>query len=733
MKRKKSRQALLVLINVFLIAVVVLAAVIYSKSVREKQMEQNRNTFCLTIESMKQVSLNYLKMEQRFAENWASYIESQDMTMDEALDFVKKVNTQSDRFVHIVDMDTLEARSTHPKDGDDSVSCYQFFKKENNGTDRLFMKNMKDMFETSGDGIHVLGRYGVSEIQTMVVSVGTRLTLKTDDGKKDYLMLRVIPVESVKQMWVFPLDYNSAEVGVIMNTGSYVIQSNAMKSQSFLEFIRGYNFKDNYNKVEELEEQLQSSDRGLLEYKNSKGEDSYWYYSEFDQNSGLCILGYIPVKELDNASVNWTIVFITSGALLLILLIDVFYILAINRSLKKAAEQAKQANRAKTQFLSSMSHDIRTPMNAVIGMSELAQKHITDAAYVDNCLGKISLAGKHLVTLINDILDISKIESGKIALNPGVFSIEELIAVITNIVRPQIEEKQLDFQVDTETLPYKYLVADELRLNQIYVNILTNAVKYTDAGGRIVVKVWEETLSEDERRIRLFYQVADTGIGMTEDFQKDMYDLFSRMEDSRTGKVQGTGLGLAIAKQMVDMMDGTIQCESKPGKGTTFTISVDVTAAGQTGHKETGLTMLSGGLHIPENDTPEGLRVLVAEDNDLNWEVIHELLLEEGVDSERAENGQICVERMENAGPGTFDMILMDIQMPVMNGRQAAEQIRKSEKEHVRDIPIYAMTADAFAEDIQACLLVGMNGHIAKPIEIRKVREILLQVKYNRK
>lgn len=318
---------------------------------------------------------------------------------------------------------------------------------------------------------------------------------------------------------------------------------------------------------------------------------------------------------------NWPIVWLICGTVLLLAVVDGIYILSINRRLRATVKVAEEASAAKTQFLSSMSHDIRTPLNAVLGMTELAKKRANEPQYVEECLNKISVSGAHLLTLINDILEISKVESGEVALNPVAFSVEELVSSMEGIIRSQATGHGLNFEVEIGPLLKPYLLGDKLRLSQIYLNLLTNAVKYTNPGGTVRLEVREEP-GETGETADLICVVKDNGIGMSGEFQKTMYDSFSRASDSRIDKIQGTGLGLAIAKRMTEQMDGTIECVSQLG-----------------------------------------------EDNDLNWEIIQAMLEEQGIQCDRAENGQLCIDALTAQPPKTYAMVLMDIQMPMLNGR----------------------------------------------------------------
>lgn len=714
MKRKlrgnrHAGKIVLILCNSALVLAVVAFVVHYTAGVRTDQESMARDSFCNTVETMKQLSVRYLDSEQRIAEDWAAYIEHENMDIDEALAYLCAASSSQERYAHLVDMDTLEARSSYLRSDGDSVSAYQRFAEPTWNSGQSMIETMRLMFsgETS-----VLGRYKIIESQMTVVSVGTRVTLRTaDGGQKPYLLLRVIPIESIRKLWIFPLNYPDAEIGLIRTNCDYVIPSNAMRSENFLEFIRAYNYADDYNGVDALLPLLQNTDSGLLAYNNSRGEMCYWYYSALDGYSGQLILGYVPQKTLAASDTGVPASLIIGALMLALMLIDGTYILNINRRLRVSVKLAEQASEAKTQFLSTMSHDIRTPLNAVLGMTKLAQDHIADRPYVENCLKKISVSGGHLLTLINDILELSRVESGKTVLSPAPFAVEELVGRLDSITRTQAEERGQHFTVQLHDLITPYLVGDKLRLSQIYLNLLNNAVKYTRPGGHIRLEM-RETPTEDGL-VSLVCVIADDGIGMSPEFQATMYDSFSRAKDGRIDKTQGTGLGLAIVQRMVDMMEGTILCKSEPGKGTTFTVRIPLQT---TDHADRPAAQTA-----ESDDDLQGTRLLVAEDNDLNWEIISALLDEHGILCDRAENGRVCVRMLEDAPPDTYALVLMDVQMPELNGRDAAREIRKSARQDLREIPIAAMTADAFAEDMQACLDAGMDMHLSKPVEIDKV------------
>ncbi len=591
---------------------------------------------------------------------------------------------------------------------------------------------------------------------------------------------------------------------------------------------------------------------GKTIYVRYNGEGYYVSYYLLD--TGLSTRSAVALYMLPSYTVSTgtrefmgSIIGSTALIALAVIAIILFIIFTNNYRVRKqllsAADAERDANQAKTRFLSAMSHDIRTPMNAIIGMTTLAGKRLDETEYVKSCLNKISLASSHLLTLINDILDITKVESGKMSLNPISFSLTDTVSNLINVIRPLVKEKLHDFEFRVHNMRIENVYADQLRINQIFINLLSNAVKYTPEGGKIVVDLKEEPLDDNPDVVRLTYTVQDNGVGMSEEFQKTMYRSFTREEQTELHRIQGSGLGLTICKQMVDLMGGKIECESQVGMGTTFTVTLDLLMADNDMEHMTFVptevllvdddpafllaatdTLLQLGL-LPDcvesgeeairtveerrkedNDYPliivdwqmpnmngletireirrrvgeevsiivvsaydieeiqeqaqnagingfiskpffrstvynalkglleeregskkeethednplRGLRILVAEDNELNWEIAKDILSMYGVITVRAENGQACLDIMENTEDGDYDLILMDIQMPLLNGYQTTQALRASEREYLRTIPIIAMTADAFSEDIQRCKEVGMNAHIAKPINV---------------
>ena len=387
------------------------------------------------------------------------------------------------------------------------------------------------------------------------------------------------------------------------------------------------------------------------------------------------------------------------------------------RLLEDALAQAERANAAKSTFLSNMSHDIRTPMNAIIGFTALAAKHIDQKERVEEYLKKIMSSGNHLLSLINDILDMSRIESGKIVLEEKPCNISDFLLELKNILKADITAKNLTFHVDATSVVNQNIFCDRLRLNQVFLNLLGNAIKFTEPGGTISTWIVERPGQTPEYAGYEIY-VEDTGIGMSQEFQKHIFEPFERERTSTISKIQGTGLGMSITKKIVDLMNGTIEVDSRQGEGTRFKVCLSFRlqniASRESERKKPR-------KHVEKRTYNQ--RILLVEDNELNQEIALELLSEVGFDIETAENGKVAVEMVEQSLPGYYELILMDVQMPVMNGYDAAVAIRNLKDKALASIPILAMTANAFEEDKQMALTCGMNGHIAKPIDVGKLLE----------
>ena len=843
------KKIIVIIVNAIIIAAMLIFVVLYSRFESTDSYRRQVDHFEDTMITMENVTENYLEGEQQICDVWARYINSENMTMEEAAQFIRASHVLENASAHLISLDTLTGLSTRPKQGteDDCAVSYK----------QIALLEDVDWINEIGKSINITRAYTNPMNGEQSLAFCNRIMLyEPESGSSEAaVLLRVIPISELEQKWVFPqTELVNAELSMIDANGDYILKGYSFKNSSFFEFYKSYNPTDPESSSK-LFDRITSS-TGSVPVLNSRGQECVLAFTPLSATSGWTLLGLVPAKDLHVDTENWLLVGVVSAGLLILFLFDLYYMLYLNRRFQAAAREAESANKAKTDFLSTMSHDIRTPMNAIIGLTTIAEKNLGDVESTRESLRKISLASNHLLTLINDILDISKVESGKLKLSPLTFSIVETVENLVNISQPMIKEKNIQFSFHINQMEKEYLYTDQLRLNQIYINILSNAIKYTEPGGQVSVDMQEEK-SAIPGCIRLSYRVADTGIGMSPEFMATMYQPFSRQTDSRVNSIQGTGLGLAITKQMVDLLGGTIECQSERGKGTTFTVVLDIpladrqrdemmldpidvlivddneillqTAAdtlaslgatvetAQSGAEALGMIEhrhLSGrdyGVVIvdwkmpemdgieavrrirsevdtkipillisaydwsdiedkareagangfvskplfrstlydkindllgkesssqePEDDYSDlqGLHILVAEDNDINWEIISAMLAMFGISTDRAENGRVCVDMMRTAAEGSYELIFMDVQMPEMNGLDATRAIRRLENNWAASIPIVAMTADAFSENVTECLNAGMNGHIAKPVDIKLVIKEIRRIKEGRK
>ena len=402
------------------------------------------------------------------------------------------------------------------------------------------------------------------------------------------------------------------------------------------------------------------------------------------------------------------------GAVLVIVWIIVYLLIKA----RKAQIQAEKANAAKSDFLFNMSHDIRTPMNALLGYSELMKRELTDPKLLDY-QEKMEQSGNLLLSIINNVLDMARIESGKVELDEDYVKIRDIYQGIYKIFQAEAEKKGIHLKMEYD-VKHEHVICDETKNREIFLNLISNAVKYTASGGRVTIRITELDCDRKDY-VRIRTQVIDTGIGMSEEFLPSLFEAFARERNTTDGKIAGTGLGMPIIKKYIDMMYGTIEVESKQGEGSKFTVTLEYRIADKSYYER----VTEKSSDMDETDRISGKYILLAEDNDLNAEIAEFILEDMGLMVDRVEDGVQCVSRIEQSPAGTYDLILMDIQMPNMDGYKATEVIRDLSDKNKANIPIIAMTANAFEEDRKKALAKGMNGHIAKPVDIEKMREIL--------
>ena len=568
-----------------------------------------------------------------------------------------------------------------------------------------------------------------------------------DDNQKDITIIYYGTMQNMKRLNKY---FNCSAYN---NENSvYVLDEDGMKlfNSSTVELVHGYNIysvlkqmkyyhNQDFNKtLKQLEETGSAYSSAVLD-----GVEYYYAIANLDY-AEWTILFMVPASCVAVNTVRLTktvMVIVLSFAMIMAIVLVAVVSTMIhiqqkkvldlerenNHKLAEALDMAREANRSKSTFLANMSHDIRTPMNAIIGITALIEHDVDNAAKVKEYAKKIEVSSQHLLGLINDVLDMSKIESGKTTLNFVDFSISEMLRRIEILFRPQTDAKNQTLLITKEHIHHEWLNGDSVRLMQVFNNLMSNAIKYTQEGGKIQFFA-EECQTNSSVYAKFRFIVKDNGIGMSEEFQDKIFDSFTREENSVINKIQGTGLGMAISKNLIQAMGGTIEVKSEKGKGSCFEVIVDFKIAE---NKE---------VYQPEQIEDEkqdetilnGMCFLCAEDNELNAEILKELLDIEGAKCQICENGEKVVEAFEKSQPGEYDMILMDIQMPVMNGYEATKAIRNSKHPMAKTIPIIAMTANAFSEDIQQSLSAGMNAHVSKPVEMKVLGKAIQNIKAGR-
>ena len=702
---------------------------------------------------------------------------------------------------------------------------------------------------------------GIDTAGNEVVLFGVDAAYPMLNGDRSTGLIAAVPLEYITDFLFLKEEGQLMYYHIIRPDGSFVIQNPNTELWNFFEQLQkqsdsAVNESSAENPVEKFSAALKKHEEytAILEV-NGEERQIYGISLPYSEWYLVSVMPYtILDKAINNLGSQRIFMTLLSCASVLIILTVIFLrYFSITRSqmneLEKARQAALEANKAKSEFLANMSHDIRTPMNAIVGMTAIAAAHIDDRKQVENCLRKITLSSKHLLGLINDVLDMSKIESGKLTLTTEQISLKEVVEGIVNIMQPQVKTKKQTFDIHVENILTENVWCDGVRLNQVLLNLLSNATKYTPEGGTIHLSLFEENSPKGERYVRIYIKVKDNGIGMSPDFLKRIYESYSRADGARIHKTEGAGLGMAITKYIVDAMEGTIDIQSEPDKGTEFLLTFDFekadamnmdmvlpswnmlvvdddellcrtamdalksigikaewTLSGEKAielvnehHKrredyqiilldwklpgmngiqvakeirhnlgdEVPILLISAydwsefeseareagisgfiskplfkstlyyalrqymgietenGQTLNPNIDLSGRRILIAEDNEINWEVANELLSDLGVELDWAEDGQICLDKFQKSPEGYYDAVLMDIRMPHMTGYEATKMIRGLNHPDALSIPIIAMSADAFSDDIQHCLECGMNGHIAKPIDIMEVSRLL--------
>ncbi len=720
-KRISHRRFYVVLILAIALVCLLVSWLISAAAVITSGFTKNMNTMYLR-EMTNLTQANFksgLSMRYSGLKAVAESVNDEDMASIEAMErFVADAEQNNDfEFMAFVDKDGFyySRDGKHP-----AASKLSFLAKLLNGEDELISYN-----ETFSDNnMIVLGtqispiHFGDSDMIAIIAgftadSIGQHLFLSSYDGQTN--------------------------ASIVTRDGSFIVYntffSNLPQGSNIISKFREYAEFDKGFSIEQIENDFRNGNSGMVIFK-ADGTHMCMYYSPIEGTEWYMLME-VPYEIVDemtgelSSSLNRNAITMMASVMLLILIIFFIYLMnlrahskqleAARKSAEKAQKAAEQASLAKSEFLSRMSHEIRTPMNGIIGMTEIARQNTDNSQKVDDCLKKVSLSSKHLMLLINDVLDMSKIESGKIQLKNELFNLRLFLENIESIYSIQAEEKEIDFKISLFGSIDEFIEGDSLRLNQILTNLLSNAFKFTPKGGRIVLGVSE--LKHEENLILLRFSVKDTGIGIKEENLEKIFEAFEQENAEITHKFGGTGLGLSIVRRFSELMGGCVTVHSEYGKGSEFEVELPFTVT-ENSHMIDWKIEKSVNKMSVENKTYnfEGKHILLAEDNELNREIAVELLgTATGATIDEAEDGQKAVALFSESEVNYYDLILMDVQMPKLDGFEATKRIRAMKRSDAGVVPIFAMTANAFAEDEEKSRQAGMNVHLSKPLEISAV------------
>lgn len=571
--------------------------------------------------------------------------------------------------------------------------------------------------------------------------LGVKLKPFTVEGKTYTHLAALLRVKDIEKN-LSVQSYQGEGIGYVIDSNGYYVVNiyrshNFMTRENFFEDIKGRSFS-NYGSVEEIKAELAKGTKSFATTMK-KDNDRIVVFRNMDIPDWYFV-SVAPKAVFDQQTNQLVAIFgIVSAILMLVVLVFLFWLFRTHKAIADAELQleqkhkeelsnalvlAEKANRAKTVFLNNMSHDIRTPMNAIMGFTALAANHLEDKLAVQGYLAKIAKSSQHLLSLINDVLEMSRIESGKVTIHEAKENLAEIISSLHDMLQADIKAKQMHFLVDMSKVKHEWIICDKLRLNQVLLNLSSNALKYTESGGTISLHVIEKE-GKEEGRAAYEFRVRDNGIGMSAEFVKMIFEPFTREQTSTVSGIQGTGLGMSIAKNIVEIMGGTISVTSEEHRGSEFVVSFDFKLAEP---DEKPACQATNALALNKTLDFAGKRVLLVEDNELNREIATVILSEVGFVITPAVNGREAYEKVLGGEAAAYDVVLMDIQMPVMDGYAATKAIRSIPDRAKANVPIIAMTANAFLEDRLAAIAAGMNGHIAKPISMPKLYDELNRV-----
>lgn len=704
---KRIRPAFVLLLNLAIVAAIVVLFSTYMRQYNQKLYEQNLRDISNVNQASAQIASELAASQGRKLNNILRYASRHHFTVQEFMAYMNDYNADpsatfqligSDYEGYVLSQDENGVYPTVSYKNKDYAKIQQIIDASQSASAEI---PFTVEFTDAGTGSRSFGRYA-------------HISLYNGDAQEDFTLLLVFKSSDFTEHIALEGGFAGMSTVLINTDGSYALRNADFKSENFFQYLYVYNDLT-YDQLDEIKAWILSNDGGSFRYLNGIGEECAFVYSDVPDTDWYCVSS-VPIASFHTDRPDLGFTWLLLALLVCLMGVDIFYLYQLNRTLKQRAKEANAASEAKTDFLSRMSHDIRTPINVISGMTELALLEQNPERTVEY-LKNIQSSGKFLLGLVNDILDMNKVESGNMELHPRPYAHSEFITYLNAVIRPLCEEKNIDFQMHGN-MDGITLNVDPLRLNQIFFNLLSNAVKFTPEGGHITLAGNAEMLGE--HRMALDFSVSDDGAGMSREFQESMFTAFS--QEARTAQLNtsGTGLGLAIVKRLVDLMGGSIRVESAVGKGSVFYVhlELDTTDAPRSAEKH----LISAGIL-------SGKRILLCEDHPLNAKIVVRMLSQSNAQVEVAENGKIGVEKFSAGRNGYYDAVLMDVRMPVMNGMEAARAIRALPgRDDAASVPIIALTANAYDADVQGCLDAGMNAHLAKPVELTTLCNTLSDV-----
>lgn len=715
----------IIIINILMVGLILF---MIAKYANDRAIESNHASIAsfekMTI-TTEQIIDNYLEDEQHLCDIWSNYINRSaeagtPMTIDEAISYIRKAKISPEISGHLIYIDdgsmagiSTSAHMTDPTDYSVDYSHISLF------------ENF-EIHDLDGN-VNLTRAYTdpLNGVQSIAFLNNVKVLDSETNEMREGLLIRVVPVSRLEQKLVFLKgEYENVEISLIDWDGDYMIHGKSLKNSNFFEYFKSYNpmTTKEYNEVvETIRTQI-----GSMHIRNSKSEDSVIAYTPLSDMNSWYLIAYIPASELtDSRSVDWVLLGIASVGLMVLLHFNLFVLRGLNRKLADAAEAANQANEAKSHFLSTMSHDIRTPMNAIIGMDEMILRSSQDEeilAYAEN----IKTAGNTLLGIIKDILDFSKIEAGKMELVPVDYNFVSLLNDLVNMVQCKAEEKGLTFELEVDKNIPRIMNGDEIRIKQVITNILSNAVKYTKQGG-ITFSISSEKIEEHPEEVVLHVSIKDTGIGIKKEDLDKLFVAFERIEEKKNRNVEGTGLGMAIAQSFLNMMDSKMQVESTYGVGSEFSFDLNQRVVNwePLGEFDTAFKRFrSERKQYRVKFTAPKARILVVDDTEINLKVFTSLLSKTKMQIETADSGDACIQLFKKKH---YDLIFLDHMMPNKDGIETMKEMKTLQDTPNTDIPVICLTANAISGMREMYIEAGFHDYLTKPIDTSRLEDMILR------